>query len=188
MDGQQSMVKQSMVKQSMVKQSMDSELDAQGARQTGRRKRMAAVVIVGAPAGVPVRPGRRGGPPRTPEPGGLGVGASRRAFVEGARSRRRAVPAVFWRRRLMVLVMVGSVVLATLQGLDWLASASGTAGPVGPAIRAAAGTVYVVRPGDTLWSIGHRFDPAGDERPLVQELSQQLAGRPLQPGEALSIP
>jgi hypothetical protein len=59
-------------------------------------------------------------------------------------------------------------------------SGSATASPV-------AGRVYVVQPGDSLWSIviarGHRGDPRSE----VDRLARQLNGRPIQPGQRLVI-
>ena len=47
---------------------------------------------------------------------------------------------------------------------------------------------YVVRPGDTLWSIATRLEPTGDPRPLVSELAAQLRGGTLVVGETLHLP
>ncbi len=77
--------------------------------------------------------------------------------------------------------------------------ANAQAGAIGSAARgpqtesigqmnAASEVVYVVEPGDTLWSIAHRLDPAGDERPIVDRLASQLHGTSIYPGEALQIP
>jgi nucleoid-associated protein YgaU len=54
--------------------------------------------------------------------------------------------------------------------------------------RVADGYVYVVRPGDTLWAIATRIDPNGDPRAVVAELSSELHGATLQPGEQLRLP
>lgn len=66
-------------------------------------------------------------------------------------------------------------------------------GPVGHALapdgsKAAEGT-YVVRPGDTLWSIATRLGD-GDPRPLVDAIQQANGVDPgaLVPGQALVIP
>ncbi len=61
------------------------------------------------------------------------------------------------------------------------------AGQVG-LMRAASEVVYVVQPGDTLWSIAHRLDPGGDERPIVDRLVSELHGTSVYPGEAIQIP
>lgn len=47
---------------------------------------------------------------------------------------------------------------------------------------------YVVRPGDTLWSIASRLDPGGDPRPIVDELAAELHGAPLEAGMSLTLP
>lgn len=73
------------------------------------------------------------------------------------------------------------------------AGAAGHAGdgplavPGGPAIPAAE-HAWVVQPGDTLWEIARRVQPAGDIRPLVDELDAQTHGRPLEVGERLTLP
>jgi hypothetical protein len=55
-----------------------------------------------------------------------------------------------------------------------------TAAWAGPAVRALGSTEdpvrvsrtsYVVREGDTLWSIARRLSPGGDPRPVVDELA-----------------
>ncbi|HVM66247.1 MAG TPA: LysM domain-containing protein [Acidimicrobiales bacterium] len=52
----------------------------------------------------------------------------------------------------------------------------------------AAAHVWVVEPGDTLWGIAERLEPGTDVRPLVDALSRQVHGRPLQAGERLVVP
>ena len=59
--------------------------------------------------------------------------------------------------------------------------------PEGPS-RAVAAHVYVVRPGDTLWSIAGRVHPGADPRPLAQALTSELGGADLRPGESLQLP
>jgi LysM repeat protein len=55
-------------------------------------------------------------------------------------------------------------------------------------MKPAAASQWVVRPGDTLWSIATAVDPHGDVRPLVDRLDAQLHGTALYPGEVISIP
>ncbi len=56
------------------------------------------------------------------------------------------------------------------------------------AVRVHGGYVYVVRPGDTLWSIASEMEPSGDPRPLVAKLQQQLHGAELVAGDELRLP
>lgn len=51
-----------------------------------------------------------------------------------------------------------------------------------------AGTTYVVRPGDTLWTIATRVDPTGDPRPLVARLHAETGTYMIVPGERIRIP
>lgn len=84
-----------------------------------------------------------------------------------------------------VLVTVQSAMAGTGGGpLTTTGAAAGPAGPMAPA----AAEVYVVRPGDTLWSIARSVDPHADIRPLVDRLDAQLGGATLYPGEPISIP
>ncbi len=52
----------------------------------------------------------------------------------------------------------------------------------------AHGFSYLVRPGDTLWSIASRLEPAADPRPLVDSLAAQVPGGTLVVGETLHLP
>lgn len=53
---------------------------------------------------------------------------------------------------------------------------------------ASTGTVYVVRPGDTLRSIAVRFDHGGDPWPLAQVLAKETGSAVVVPGEHVPIP
>ncbi len=96
-----------------------------------------------------------------------------------------------WRglRRLLP----GVVSLAVLAGI-WLGAGALHPGVVPqPGHRAAggslvAGATYVAGPGDTLWSIAVRLAPSADPRPLVAEMSSQLDGSSLQPGDRIVLP
>jgi hypothetical protein len=48
--------------------------------------------------------------------------------------------------------------------------------------------VYVVQPGDSLWSIAQRLDPSGDPRPIVDQLTGQTGSSTVVPGEHLLLP
>lgn len=62
-----------------------------------------------------------------------------------------------------------------------------TTGAPGGALPAAS-RVWVVRPGDTLWSIAEAVDPAGDVRPFVDRLDTEVGGSSIYPGETIAIP
>lgn len=88
------------------------------------------------------------------------------------------------RRRRLALGVTG----ALLAGV-W-------AGPVAQAVSGArelesvSRTSYVVREGDTLWSIAKRLDPGEDPRPLVDAISaaNRVQAGALVPGQTLLIP
>jgi LysM repeat protein len=48
--------------------------------------------------------------------------------------------------------------------------------------------VYVVQPGDTLWSIARAAQVGEDLRPVVDRLAAEVGHRPLQPGQRLVLP
>jgi LysM repeat protein len=101
---------------------------------------------------------------------------------------------VFRRRRAVALavlavVAVGAVVLVR----SVLAGPGGTplttAGAASAlALEPAAAHVYVVQPGDTLWSIARAARLGGDLRPVVDRLAAEIGHRPLQPGQRLVLP
>jgi nucleoid-associated protein YgaU len=55
-------------------------------------------------------------------------------------------------------------------------------------VGASRAVVYVVRPGDTLWAIATRLDPAGDPEQVAAMLGAELHGAPLRPGTVLTVP
>ncbi|MGC8627542.1 MAG: LysM peptidoglycan-binding domain-containing protein [Acidimicrobiales bacterium] len=126
-----------------------------------------------------------GGPPVA-----IAVGASR--------ARRRKPPRVglFWRwaSALLLVAVAGGVVVAAGAVMErGLAGAS----PLRPKLHACSsyqlnedgcGQLYVVRPGDTIWSVALRYDRGGDPRPLVDQLEGEVGGGALQPGEELVVP
>jgi len=98
----------------------------------------------------------------------------------------RPSPATFRRRRLAVLAG-GAALIPAAQLCAALLGGGPLTAPEGPS-REVAAHVYVVRPGDTLWSIAARVRPGADPRPLVQTLTSDLGGASLRPGEALQLP
>lgn len=82
--------------------------------------------------------------------------------------------------------------LAAVVMLSLLALPAGPARArgIGPGAggRLSAGAAYVVRPGDTLWSIASRVDPSGDPRPLVADMAREVGGDTIFPGQRLVLP
>ena len=90
------------------------------------------------------------------------------------------------------MVGVFTVLLAAcavwVQGGGGRTGSGPLAAPGAGRTEAAAARVWIVQPGDTLWGIARRLDPNGDVRPLVDALSRQVHGRPLEVGEQLRLP
>jgi LysM repeat protein len=98
--------------------------------------------------------------------------------------------AVYRRRR--VVVVVAALLLSLILGLAAVGAATvlgGAASDGTGATPAPASTadVYVVQPGDTLWTIARSLQPEGDVRGLVDRLDEAHGPGPLRPGERLAI-
>lgn len=97
---------------------------------------------------------------------------------------------IYRRRRLAVLGAALSVL--ALPALLMAASGSSSttvtpaSAPVAPA-AAPASSVYVVQPGDTLWSIAHKVEPHADPRDVVDRLVDLNGSGALQPGQRLRL-
>lgn len=112
--------------------------------------------------------------------------------------RRRRSAGVYWRRRAMVVLLAVGAVVSGRAALEVLGGGPLTAAEVrqppaaGDVVqidaRPVAKATYVVRSGDTLWTIARRIQPTGDVRPLVDALAATRDGRPLQPGERIAVP
>lgn len=109
---------------------------------------------------------------------------------------------IYRRRRLAVLAAALSLVLA-VGLLTSLASSSAATdvrmapadAPIvrEPSAYGASGhdvparAVYVVQPGDTIWSIAHELDPSGDTRAMVDRIVALNGGAALEPGQRLRL-
>ncbi len=100
--------------------------------------------------------------------------------------------AVLRRRRIVAVGLLALVVLGCSFGLQAALGRIGggplaiTDAPGG--LQPAAARIWIVRPGDTLWSIAEAVDPRGDVRPLVDRLAAETGRTVLYPGEAISVP
>jgi Tfp pilus assembly protein FimV len=125
--------------------------------------------------------------------GSLGAGGFRQArrpgrpslrlVADAGRSRSRparpVVPAGGWRRLAGL-----AVTLLALAGV-WVGAGTLRATENPPAGHF---VVYVARPGDTLWAIATRLDPAADPVQVVSTLDGELHGAQLRPGAVLTVP
>jgi hypothetical protein len=117
--------------------------------------------------------------------------AARRRGPAGARrspaaaGRRRHAPEVYRRRRIVALGLLAFTILGLWVAVHGLLG--GSSDSLG-ATRPISSRQVVVRPGDTLWSIALASGVHGDIRPLVDQLSAEVHGRPLQVGQLISIP
>jgi nucleoid-associated protein YgaU len=86
------------------------------------------------------------------------------------------------RRRLTLAVSL------TLVAAAWAGPAVRALGSTEDPVRIARSS-YVVREGDTLWSIARRLSPGGDPRPVVDELatSNGVDAGALMPGQTLVV-
>ena len=145
----------------------------------------------GPAQGRPVPSGRRATHTTRPRPVDL-------ASVESLplRSVPRALPdrpTRIRRRRLLALLMAVAMIGAAATAGRALLDAATSVEPSSPqpvevpAQPPAVGQTYVVKPGDTLWSIAAVIAPDADPRPVVDALRNANGGPDLQVGERLII-
>jgi hypothetical protein len=137
-----------------------------------------------------------------PSAWGSQAGAARRveAAPRVADARRAGRPAstaaATFRRRRMVALAVLVAATAVIAGLVLGGAPRGSGegplaitGPTGElAVQPAVAHVYVVRPGDTIWSIVEANGVRGDPRPVVDRLEAEVKHQPLQVGQRLVLP
>lgn len=88
---------------------------------------------------------------------------------------------IYRRRRLLAALVVAVCALALLRLAAPLPADPG-------AIVREAGSIHVVQPGDTYWSIAASLDSDGDMTGAVDALSAANRGRALQVGDHLALP
>lgn len=88
------------------------------------------------------------------------------------------------RRRLAALLLVALLALGLAAMLRWTA-ANVVGSDESP--QPITSSVYVVQPGDTLWSIAERVAPGTDPRPVVAELRERNGDSELEVGDRLDV-
>jgi LysM domain-containing protein len=139
----------------------------------------------------------------TPVEGPLTESRPRHTAPRPARSPSRALPdrATRWRRRRLAALVAGTLLAVGVVGLvQVVAPALGSSSGPAPAASSGsgssgasppvAGEVYVVQPGDTLWTVAAAVAPDRDPRPVVDRLRDANdigGGAPLDVGDRLVI-
>jgi hypothetical protein len=110
----------------------------------------------------------------------------------------RTATQIYARRRMMVLLTVAMIVLVLLVSAGHVVANRGGAPASASMIRPAnasavvdapvAANVYVVQPGDTLWSIGERFHGHTVLADYVDALVAANGGTVVQVSQALTLP
>ena len=110
----------------------------------------------------------------------------------------RTASQIYARRRMMVLLTMATIVLVLFVSAGHVVANRGGAPasdsmirPANPAVvigAPAADNVYVVQPGDTLWSIGQRFHGNTVLADYVDALVATNGGTVLQVSQALTLP
>jgi LysM domain len=94
-------------------------------------------------------------------------------------------------RRLRVFLGTVATALVVALALPWGGAggrALATPGPARAGDPVSAHSIYIVQPGDTLWTIAERLDPGGDPRPLEVRMAAEVGGDTIVPGERLVLP
>lgn len=104
--------------------------------------------------------------------------------------RARVTPATYRRRRLAALMVVVGLLGAALLGVQSVLADRGDGPATVPAVvpAAAAPAVYVVQPGDNLWTIAERLVAPGQVPSLVDELVELNSGPTVHVGQVLVLP
>ena len=96
---------------------------------------------------------------------------------------RRPHPDIVRRRRLVVAVLLGLVLVLALGVASIALTRPATAGAI-PAGR----QTHVVQSGETYWSIAGKHNHGGDLRIAVNQLIDANGARPLFPGDRIELP
>ena len=92
-------------------------------------------------------------------------------------------PSVYVRRRLVLVALAVVVVVSAVLLISRVQHAGAELDGPPP-----APPVYVVQPGDTLWSIAGKVAPSVDVREAVGQLRRAAGGSTLVPGQRIEVP
>ncbi|HEY3722476.1 MAG TPA: hypothetical protein VGN59_03840 [Acidimicrobiia bacterium] len=95
----------------------------------------------------------------------------------------RVSTATYWRRRLVVVLVALALVLVAAQAGAALGSS-----PLAAPGRPPSVARYVVRPGDSLWTVARHVAPGSDPRPVVDAIAAARHDAPLLIGETVVWP
>lgn len=98
----------------------------------------------------------------------------------------RLAPGVYHRRRLAVGIVLAVIGAMAWTAATWATNSSIGVDPVG-ADRSGAPEIYIVQPGDTLWTVAAALDSTGDVRDTVDQLADLNGGSALTVGQRLII-
>ncbi len=112
---------------------------------------------------------------------GRGGGPHLRLVHGGGTCTQRRQEGIYRRRRIVVGLVLA---LCSVALLRWVAPLLGDPAVAPPE----AGSVHIVQPGDTYWSIASSLDSDGDITGTVDAISASHGGRVLQVGDRLVLP
>jgi hypothetical protein len=103
---------------------------------------------------------------------------------------RRDRRSVVRRRRIVAGVAVGVLLVLLALPVQALGgvTATGKAAPGGVVAGLVDGSLYVVQPGDTVASVAHELNPAGDQGALQAKIRAVVGSSVLVPGEHILLP
>lgn len=114
--------------------------------------------------------------------------------IPGRFGNARSTIGTYARRRMVVLIVLASIALVLFLGAGHVVANRGGAPASAPAVRpaapstAGAADLYIVQPGDTLWSIGERFHGHTPLVDYVDDLVAANGGTTLQIAQPLALP
>jgi hypothetical protein len=95
---------------------------------------------------------------------------------------------VYWRRRVVALVLFGAMVVIGARGADAAMDGAARWTALRPTTIEGPTVVVEARAGDTLWTIARRVHPESDVRPVVEAMLSERGGADLQVGDEVRVP